>query len=74
MADTAQQIQTKLTAIKNSRDSGVLTTKHGDELLTFRSLEEMNAIIRELEGELADATGVKRKARIRYPRQCTKGF
>lgn len=74
MADSAQTIETKLTAIRNARDSGVLTVKHGDELTTFRTLEEMNSIIRDLEGKLADASGTARRSRIRYPRQCTKGY
>ena len=74
MADTAEVITKKLTAIRNARDSGVLLVRHGDTSTQFRNLEEMNSIIKDLEGQLVTANGSAPRSRVRYVKQSTKGF
>ena len=70
---TLTELQTKLTAIKNARYSGVLTVRHGDTSTTFRSISEMDRIISGLEKEIAELSGTKRR-RVRYVTQTNKGY
>lgn len=70
---TPETLALRLEAIRKARDSGVLELRHGDESTTFRSLKEMDSIIRQLEDEIAAANGVK-KPRVRYITQYCKGF
>lgn len=51
----ATETETRLAALKVARDSGVLTVKHGETSTTYRSLSEINSLIRQLEGEVAGA-------------------
>lgn len=67
--------QARLARLKKARDSGALSTRHGEESITFRSLAELNSIISSLEGEIAglsDPTTVPR--RMRYLYQSGKGL
>jgi len=73
MAETAEQVQAKITAIRNARDSGVLLVRHGDTQTQFRSLAEMNSIIADLEGQLSTLQG-KARRRVSYIRQNCKGL
>lgn len=72
MADAAT-ITTRLEALKKARDTGVLTVKHGETLTTFRSLAEIERIIKQLESDLAAAGGSPRK-RLRYAYQSGRGY
>lgn len=74
MAETAEQIQAKLTALRGARDTGALTVRHGDTQTTFRSLPEMNAIIADLESQLATVQGTAPRKRVNYIRQKCKGL
>jgi hypothetical protein len=74
MALTAQQIQSRITAIRKARDSGVYSVTHSGTTTTFRSLADMNAIIAELEAQLATVNGTPKKARVSYVQQSTKGL
>ena len=70
---TADEITAKLVAIRAARDSGVLLVRHGDTQTQFRTLKEMNAIIADLEGQLATIQG-KTRQRVHYVRQDCKGL
>ncbi|MFL9499220.1 phage head-tail joining protein [Rhodopseudomonas palustris] len=73
MALTAAQIEERIAQIRAARDSGVLIVRHGDAQSTFRSLAEMNAIIADLQSQLAAVTGAKRP-RVNYLRQGSRGY
>ena len=53
---TASQIATLRAAIA----SGVLTVRHGDELITYQSLTEMRKVLREMERDYAGTPDLKR--------------
>lgn len=53
MAVTAAQLQGWIDSLKAARGSGTLSVRHGDEMVTFRSLEEINAAIAANEQELS---------------------
>lgn len=73
MALSEAQLESRITAIRAARDSGALLVRHGDTSTQFRSLAEMNAIIADLESQLATLQDTK-PTRVRYVRQCGKGF
>jgi hypothetical protein len=66
----ADDAASQLAALKKAKASGVLTVHHGDTSTTFRSLAEIDSIIRSLE---ADAVTSPRP-RLRYAVQLTKGL
>lgn len=73
MSLTIQQIEARLFAIRQARDSGALMVRHGDTTTQFRSLAEMDSIIADLEAQLAKARGRPRK-RIGHIVQTSKGY
>jgi hypothetical protein len=68
---------TWLAELRKARASGVLSVKHGDIQTTFRSLAEIDVIIRSLQADI-DGTqavpGMPAARRLVYPRQWTKGL
>jgi hypothetical protein len=60
---TLQQLQARLEALKKARDSGALMVRHGDTSTQFRTLAEMNQIIANLEGEIADQSTERKSVR-----------
>jgi hypothetical protein len=73
MALTSSQIEARIAAISAARDSGVLLVRHGDSSTQFRSLEEMDKIIGDLQSQLDQANGVTR-TRVQYVRQMSRGY
>lgn len=69
---TKQELQERLEILKTAVSTGVLRVKHGETETLYRSLDEMNKIIRDLEAEIANF-GTTRKRGPRYVRQETKG-
>lgn len=69
---TKAEVTLQLERIEKAYATGTLKVKHGDTETTFRSLDEMERIIRYLKGIL-DNWGTKTTRRIRYIRQETKG-
>jgi hypothetical protein len=69
MADDAAS---QLAALKKARASGVLTVHHGDTSTTFRTLAEIDSIVRSLEAEAEAASSPR--PRLRYAVQLTKGL
>jgi hypothetical protein len=64
-----------LAALQRARASGVLSVRHGDTMTTFRTLAEIDSIIRSLSAGMAgDPTVRPALSRLRYPRQITKGL
>lgn len=54
---SADELTARIEKLKKARGSGVLTVRHGDEMVTYRSVAEINAAIRADEQELAGLTG-----------------
>ncbi|RVD09570.1 MAG: hypothetical protein EOS73_29400 [Mesorhizobium sp.] len=48
--------QTDIDNIKKAMASGVLTTKHGETMLTFRSMSEMERVLARMEAEVKGST------------------
>lgn len=65
MPDQVQTMKAQLLALKNAARSGALNVKHGDKSVTYRSMSEIKDAIADLEDEIADAEGRRRK-RITY--------
>jgi predicted neutral ceramidase superfamily lipid hydrolase len=61
----------RLEALKKARDSGVLTVKHGDTLVEYRSVNEILDAISALTAEINKANGLSRGPR--YIRQTSRG-
>lgn len=59
MAVTAVQLQGWIDALKSARASGALSVRHGDEMVTYRSLAEINSAIAANEQELSNLGGLK---------------
>jgi hypothetical protein len=59
MATTAAQLQAYVDALKAARGSGALSVRHGEEMVTFRSLSEINSAIAANEQELSTMGGMK---------------
>jgi hypothetical protein len=70
---TLAQNQARLESLKAARDTGALRVRHGDTDTTFRSLDELERIIAQLEGTIATQSGSSRK-RVTYIRQDSKGY
>lgn len=49
--------QTDIDNIKKAMASGVLTSKHGETLMTFRSIAEMERVLARMEAEVSGSTG-----------------
>lgn len=74
MALTASQIQARIDALQAARDAGVSSVRHGDTQTTWRSVDELNQIIAALQNQLADATGSRRRAKVNYITQGSRGY
>lgn len=70
---TPAEIEARIAQIRAARDSGVLSVRHGETSTQFRSLDEMNSIIADLQSQLATALG-KRRQRVNYVRQVARGL
>jgi len=64
---TADQLTARIEVLKAARASGVLSVRHGENMTTFRSVEEMNMAIALDEQELESLGGLKpvRRYRVR---------
>lgn len=70
---TESEINTRLTTLYKMRDSGVLIIRHGDTSTQFRSMDELERVIRQLERQLNTAQG-RVRSRVSYIRQSRKGY
>lgn len=66
-------LQTQLATLDAMIASGVLTTKHGDTLMTFRSMTELLKARQFVEDQINEANGTTR-TRVRYAYQSGKGL
>ena len=71
MATDVETLQARLDAIEKAYANGVLVVRHGDESLTYRSLDEMAKIIGTLQNQIARST---KKRRVNYFAQTGKGL
>jgi hypothetical protein len=72
MAELAT-LQARLEKLDAMIASGVLTSKHGETLITYRSMDELLTARALLEKEIAAASGTPR-VRMRYAYQSGKGL
>jgi aspartate aminotransferase-like enzyme len=57
---TTAELEARLEALKKSRDTGALVVSHAGTSTTFRSLAEIERIIKALEAELAvNGSGIR---------------
>lgn len=63
---TLEELQARLVALKKARDTGVFQLRKGDDQVQYRSLEEINEIIADLEGDIAALTETTRVRRVRF--------
>jgi hypothetical protein len=59
VAATATQLQAWIDALKAARASGALSVRQGEEMVTYRSLAEINSAIAANEQELSELGGLK---------------
>jgi hypothetical protein len=62
--------QAQIDALKTSIASGVLTVRHGEKTVTYRSLAEMQELLSRMEADVAGGT----RRRLRYLWQSDKGL
>lgn len=69
---TLTELRAQLRSLKLARASGALVVRHGDTMVTYRSLSELNQAIAAVTGEIAALLGTQRKPG--YVRQSRKGL
>jgi hypothetical protein len=53
--------QAQIDALKRAIASGVLTVRHGDEQVTYRSIAEMRQVLKDMEAEVNPDSVVARR-------------
>ena len=71
---TISELQTRLALLKKARDSGVLTVRQNDSMVTYRTLSEIERTIAALENDIAGLSGTTRRPRIVRVYQSSKGL
>lgn len=61
MAETIEQLEAQRTALKKAMRTGALSVAHGDKRVQYRSVEEMKAVLDDLNEEIAELGGRKKK-------------
>jgi len=70
---TVAELQARLDALRKARDSGALTVRHNETLTTYRTLNEINQIIAQLESEIS-GLGAKSRRRRKFVYESSKGL
>ena len=70
---TQAELQTRLDALRKTRDSGALIVRHNDTWTTFRDIDEINQIIGQLESEIS-GLGSKSRRRRKFIYMSSKGL
>ncbi len=71
---TRAQLQAQLDAIQAAKNTGALRVRHGDEDTIFRSLDEMDRIIRDLQNQIAAIDGTPPRSKVNYIEQTSRGL
>jgi len=58
MPDTIQSIQARIDALKAARDSGALSVRHGESMVTYRSTDDIMKAITAANSDLAALQGL----------------
>ena len=61
MALTADQLQAQIDTLTIARGSGVLTVRHGDQTVTYRSIVEIDSAITSAKADLEALLGTPRR-------------
>ncbi len=65
MAITLTELETMRDALIRARSSGELRVTHGERTTVYRSIDEINAAISQLEDDIAEASGVAKAPLVR---------
>jgi hypothetical protein len=71
-ASEIAELETQLRALKRARSSGVFSVRHGDTMVQYRTLKEINAAIAAIDREIRLLRGETRKPK--YVLQTTRGL
>jgi hypothetical protein len=71
-ASEIAEIEARIETLKTMRSSGVLMTRHGDTMVQFQTIKELNAAIAEERKDLRRVKGLSRKGL--YVIQHTRGL
>lgn len=66
MATELETLTATLASLKKSRNTGTLRVDRGENRTWFRSLAEMDAIIADLEGQIAAINGTPQRVKRIY--------
>jgi hypothetical protein len=72
MAESLEDLEAALAALKKAKRSGALVVRHGDTSVTYRSVEELQAAINDVQGDINAINGVTRGPK--YVVQTGKGL
>jgi hypothetical protein len=61
MPADATTLQARIDALKAARDSGVLTVRHGESTVTYRSMDEIMRAITAAQADLNEIQGTPRR-------------
>lgn len=74
MALTAAELQARITALQKARDAGVLSVRHGADMVQYASFDQISKTLANLQAQLDAVNGVTPRPRTNFLRQDTKGF
>ncbi|MBR0687334.1 hypothetical protein JQ594_15490 [Bradyrhizobium manausense] len=61
MAIDAVTLQAQIDALTTARNTGVLTVRHGEQQVTYRSIDELNKAITSAKADLEALQGTPRR-------------
>lgn len=72
MAMTIEELESQRDAIRRAIRSGARMVRHGDKIVEYRSVSELQSALDDVQEQIAEVAGVRR-SRIRYAKT-TKGI
>lgn len=66
MSRTADEIRSEIDALRRAKATGTLSVSYGDHSATYRSIYEMNSVLKDLEAELAGLNGTARVRSVAF--------
>lgn len=64
MAETLESLEVQRLALTSAIRSGALSVRHGDKAVQYRSLDEMRATLADVERDIEELNGVRRKRKF----------
>lgn len=72
MAMSIEELEAQRDAIRRAIRSGARMVRHGDKIVEYRSVAELQSALDDVQEQIAEVSGVRR-SRIRYAKT-TKGI